>query len=314
MSPYTRISHSDYYRNRWSEEELRSDFPGDDILIEGLHAMQVYFYNNNVPVEIPVVKVMNTAHYLAAYMFQTTCSGDRIEYDMLAYCSVGHDKSLMAIAMVVLAAMLHRTEGARANHCRNLILEDRNEDFYDGITLYEQFLDSAEERFAEEDFLIDLPDVMEQIKEKDEIIQQQAQQIQQLQYTITAMEEKTNNTQINIYQGPVYQECSFTDSHDIINNYARPETQDDVPTTPKTSPLFTQKARTEGKEAEIIQALQRSFAGRTDKARALVAEIYYWQHNGYIDSNFNAKIMYDELEKLISMPFRYAGFRKYYNE
>ena len=200
MQYYARIEHGDYYRDRWSEEELRSDFPGDEILIEGLHAMQVHFYHNNVSIEIPVVKVMNAAHYLAAYMFQTTCSGDRLEYDTLAYCSVGHDKNLMAIAMVVLVAMLRRTEGFRANQCRNLILEDRNEDFYEGVTLYEQFLDSAEERFAEEDFLIDLPAVMEQMKEKDEIIYQQAHQIQQLQYTITTMEEKLNNTQINIGQ------------------------------------------------------------------------------------------------------------------
>ena len=198
MQYYARIEHGDYYRDRWSEEELRCDFPGDEFLIEGLHAMQVHFYHNNVSIEIPVVKVMNAAHYLAAYMFHTVCSGDRLEYDTLAYCSVGYDKRLMFLSMVVLAAMLRRTEGFRANQCRNLILEDRNEDFYEGVTLYERFLDSAEERFAEEDFLIDLPTVIEQMKEKDEIIYQQAQQIQQLQYTITTMEEKSNNTQIII--------------------------------------------------------------------------------------------------------------------
>lgn len=314
MQYYARIEHGDYYRDRWSEEELRSDFPGDKVLIEGLHAMQVHFYHNNVSVEIPVVKVMNAAHYLAAYMFHTVCSGDQLEYDTLAYCSVGHDKGLMRLAMVVLAAMLRRTEGYRANQCRNVILEDRDEDFYEGVTLYERFLDSAEERFAEEDFLIDLPAVMEQMKEKDDLITQQAHQIQQLQYTITTMEEKANNTQINIYQAPVYQGCSFTDSHDTINNYTTPVAAAEQTATPATSPLFTQKARTEGKESEIIEALQRSFAGRSDKARALVTEIAYWQQKGYIDSHFNAKVMYDELARLITIPFQYAGFRKYYNE
>lgn len=314
MQIYARIEHGDYYRDRWSEEELRSDFPGDKVLIEGLHAMQVHFYRNNVSVEIPVVKVMNAAHYLAAYMFHTTCSGDQLEYDIIAYCSVGHDKGLMRLAMVVLAAMLRRTEGYRANQCRNVILEDRDEDFYEGVTLYERFLDSAEEQFAEEDFLTDIPNVIEQMKEKDEIINQQAQQIQQLQYTITTMEEKANNTQINIYQAPVYQGCSFTDSHDTINNYTTPVAAAEQTATPATSPLFTQKARTEGKESEIIEALQRSFAGRSDKARALVTEIAYWQQKGYIDSHFNAKVMYDELARLITIPFQYAGFRKYYNE
>lgn len=198
MLPYARIEHGEFFRNRASERELCQDFPGDKILIDGLHSMQVHLWSNGLNIEIPVVKVMNAAHYLAAYMFRTTCSGDQTEYDTLAYCSVGHDKSLMLISIIVLAAMLQRTEGFRAGQCRDILIENRNEDFEEGVTLYERFLRSAEKRFAEEDFLIDLPAVMEQMKEKDEIIYQQAQQIQQLQYTINTMEEKSNNTQINI--------------------------------------------------------------------------------------------------------------------
>ena len=196
MLPYVRIEHGEFFRNRASERELCQDFPGDKILIDGLHSMQVHLWSNGRNIDIPVVKVMNAAHYLAAYMFRTTCSGDQTEYDTLAYCSVGHDKRLMLIAIIVLAAMLQRTKGLRAGQCRDILIENRNEDFEEGVTLYERFLRSAEKRFAEEDFLTDIPAVIEQMKEKDEIIYQQAQQIQQLQYTINTMKEKSNNTQI----------------------------------------------------------------------------------------------------------------------
>lgn len=150
-----RLPHSTYYRDRDTEYNLCQDFPGDEILIDGLHAMQLHFWNNNIGIEIPVVQVMNTAHYLAAYMFATTCSGDQLEYDVLAYDSMSRDKQLTRVALIVLAAMLKRTDGFRAQNCRNLILENREPDFDCGVTLYDQFLCSAEKRFSEEDFLID---------------------------------------------------------------------------------------------------------------------------------------------------------------
>ena len=78
--------------------------------------------------------------------------------------------------------------------------------------------------------------------------------------------------------------------------------------------LFTKKAKKEGKEAEIIEALKNAMSGRKDKARALVDEVRIWQKEGYLDSNFNAKVMYDGLKVLVSLPFLYGNFRKYYNE
>ena len=85
-------------------------------------------------------------------------------------------------------------------------------------------------------------------------------------------------------------------------------------TDPVVSCLFTKKAKNEQKEAEITQALQQSLFGRNDKARALVEEVRQWQKEGYIDANYNARVMYDELNKIITVPFQYDGFRKYYNE
>jgi len=213
MRPHPRLTHSDYYRDRCSESELCYDFPGDDIFIDGLHAMQMHFWSNNRNIDIPVVRVMNAAHFIAAYMLQTSCSGDQWEYDTMAYCSVGKDQQLAALTIIVLAAMLKRTDGFRARNCRNLILEERSEDFEEGVTLYERFLRSAEERFAEEDFLIDIPDLATQLREKDELIAQQSQQIATLENTITTMEEKytqiigtqykQDNNQGTIYNGPV---------------------------------------------------------------------------------------------------------------
>lgn len=325
MLPCARIEHGEFFRNRASERELCQDFPGDKILIDGLHSMQVHLWSNGLNIDIPVVKVMNAAHYLAAYMFRTTCSGDQTEYDTLAYCSVGHDRRLMLISIIVLAAMLQRTEGLRAGQCRDILIENRNEDFEEGVTLYERFLRSAEKRFAEEDFLIDLPAVMEQMKEKDEIIYQQAQQIQQLQYTITTMEEKSNNTQIigtqykqdnnqgTIYNAPVTIQYITNPAEQNTSEPQQAYSVQEEPSDSIDSIIFTKKAKQEKKEASIIEALQNSIQGRKDKTRAFVRELQSWQKEAYIDAHYNAQVMYDELAKIIPLPFGYEVFKKHYN-
>ena len=82
----------------------------------------------------------------------------------------------------------------------------------------------------------------------------------------------------------------------------------------RPSCLFSKKAQQEQKKEEIIQALQHSMNRRQDKARALVEEVRQWQRDGYLDSNYNARVMYDELNQILTLPFQYGGFRKYYNE
>lgn len=187
------IVHDSYYRDRLTVRDLCHDFPGDEIFIDGLHTMQTHFCTHNVPIDIPIVRVMNAAHFLVAYMFSTTCSGDQGEYDALAYGSVGHDKQVMLVTLIVLAAILKRTEGLRARVCHNMLLEDRSEDFYDGVSLYDQFLRSAEKHFAEEDFLLDTHARI--LRQQEEITRLTSENIQ-LKYTITTMEEKYQ--QINI--------------------------------------------------------------------------------------------------------------------
>ncbi|MBQ7259402.1 MAG: hypothetical protein IJS57_05585 [Paludibacteraceae bacterium] len=204
------IDHKPYYHDRLTTWDLCRDFPEDEMYINGLHAMQSHFYTHNVPVEIPVVRVMNAAHFLLAYVFQTTCSDNQSEYDVLAYGSVGHDKKVMLLTLIVLAAMLKRTEGFRARMCRNMLLEDRSEDFYDGVSLYDQFLNSEEKHFAEEDFLLDTHNRLQKLTAQNE---QLTYENSQLKNTLSTMEEKytqiigtqykQDNNQGTIYNAPV---------------------------------------------------------------------------------------------------------------
>jgi len=77
--------------------------------------------------------------------------------------------------------------------------------------------------------------------------------------------------------------------------------------------IFTKKAKQENKIPAIVQALQKSLVGRKDKTRALVRELQSWQKDDYIDPQYNAQVMYDELQKILPLPFGYEVFKKHYN-
>ena len=247
-----RLSHEPYYHDRRNVADLCYDFPADETLIEGLHGMQSHLCSKGMYIEIPVVSVMNTAHYLAAYMFSSECSGDQTEYDVMAYNSMGRDRQLTAVALITLAAMLDRTDGMRARRCRSILLEDRSEDFYEGMSLFEQFLNSADKRFAEQDFMTD---VMAELTD----LRQQARQLinekQQLQNHITAMENQQNNQYIQ-YNAPVYNGCTFNNTTNN-NNYTQPTTAE-THKQPQTAaediePVNTSFFCTERFAADIIE-------------------------------------------------------------
>jgi len=227
------ITHEPYYRDRLTEWDLCQDFPADEIFIDGLHAMQAHFITHNVPVEIPVVRVMNAAHFLLQYVFATTCSDNQSEYDALAFGSVGHDKQVMLVTLIVLAAMLKRTEGFRARICRNMLLEDRSEDFYEGVSLYDQFLRNTEKHFAEEDFLIDTHAQI--VRQQEEITRLTSENIQ-LKYTITKMENDKPQT-------IVYNYGTYNDIHD--NPYSNIYT-----TTPSDDPKKEQAIQEDASKKE----------------------------------------------------------------
>ena len=81
-----------------------------------------------------------------------------------------------------------------------------------------------------------------------------------------------------------------------------------------SSCLFTAKARNEKKQFHIVMALQKSYEGRYDQGRAITEELKRWQEDGFLDTNYSAKLVHNELKKLIpDFPLKLAGFRKYFN-
>lgn len=241
------IDHEPYYRDRLTTWDLCHDFPEDEMYIDGLHAMQSHFYMHNVPVDIPVVRVMNAAHFMHAYVFATTCSDNQSEYDALAFGSVGHDKKVMLVTLIVLAAMLKRTEGFRARICRNMLLEDRSEDFYEGVSLYDQFLRLEEKHFAEEDFLIDTHAQI--VRQNEEIARLSSENIQ-LKYTLTKMENDKPQT-------IVYNYGTYNDIHD--NPYSTIYTT--ASEEPKKEQAYTPTIPKEGDYNEVREyiALRKKY-------------------------------------------------------
>ncbi len=91
---------------------------------------------------------------------------------------------------------------------------------------------------------------------------------------------------------------------------AQEETQE---TNIPDSIIFTKKAQKEGRIPTIIQSLQQSMERRKDKTRAFVEELRSWQKEGYVDAHYNARVMYDELNKITPLVFGYEAFKKHYN-
>ncbi len=309
-----RDLHSNYYRDRLSEHDLCRDFPGDEVLIDGLHAMQSHMWNNGVNIDIPVVRVMNTAHFLAAYMFATTCSGDQLEYDSYANISLGRDKQLFRIAIIVLAAMLKRTEGFRARQCRNMLLENRDPDFEEGVTLYDRFLRSAEERFSEEDFLIDTHTQIQKLTAENE---QLIAENKTLKIKYHNMEEKYQ--QINI--GTQNNNCT-----QIANQYNI--------TYATTEPSFAQNdGSCERQEVELFHFIHPSVISHEEKIKIhreienlvrhfplpeICRYLVELRRHNRVYLSVKPEIMFEELHRM-GMPeentpgFSKKNFMNYYN-
>ena len=102
-------------------------------------------------------------------------------------------------------------------------------------------------------------------------------------------------------------------AEDITPSEDSPSVTSELDSDISNSIIFTKKAKLEHKEPYIIQALQKSVLGRKDKTRAFVQELHDWQKQAYIDAHYNARVMYDELEKLIPVSFGYDSFKRLYN-
>ena len=101
------------------------------------------------------------------------------------------------------------------------------------------------------------------------------------------------------------------------------DTEDITPISPSVSSefnsdipdsfIFTKKAKKEGQIPTIIQAFKTVLANRRDKSRALAQEVKIWQKDEYIDAHYNAQVMYDEIAKIMPLPFGYEAFKQHYN-
>ena len=298
--------HSEYYRDRSSEYELCNDFPLDRMFIEGLHAMQAHMWNNGVNLDIPVVRVMNTAHFLAAYMFATTCSGDQLEYDAMANMSLGRDRQMFKVAIIVLAAMLARTEGFRARQCRNMLLENRDADFEEGVTLYNRFLKSAQERFEEEAFLIDTHSQIQQLIAQNE---QLTEENTRLKYTITTMENQQNiqykqdNNQGTIYNAPVY--ITYTTPPQEHVQEAQSE-----PAQAETS--FFCRITKAAYDKGVAETVEEELRSACVSAPKLIKALRTNEALGYLDTiNLSSKELYDLLNEHFTLPFTCHNFTVY---
>lgn len=329
----SHIRNSALYRDRLTENELISDYPADEPLIGGLHALQAYFVAQGQYIDIPVVRVMNAAHFLACYMFSIPCT-DRNEYDAILYEYVGYDKQLALITLVVLVAMLRRTDAPRARTCRSVLLEDRSDDLYEGVSLYEKFVNDTQQTFPTEAFDTDIMrEVISLRNQNKELIQE----VLTLQSTLDTMKQNLNQ-----YNAPVYQGCTFTTNNVTNNNYyqAPSDSQPDTPQphdTPQPpfeggegSPLTPEggsrmasgtmnkekkaeeyfgcitRAAIEAGKAEQVENELRS---ATISAPKLVQCIRTNEALGYIDTkNLSSQALYDQLNEHFGLSYGVRNF------
>ncbi len=169
------IRHSPYYTNRSSISALVYDFPADEPLVSGLRDMQTWYTTHGAYIDIPALRVMNAAHQVAGYIFNDPDT-DAYDYDMIAAHHLGNDPRLTILALIVLATMLKRTNGDRARSCRAILLEDRADDFMQGISLYERFIEKSELYFAEENFQTDVMAQISRLTKQNEKLQHELTQ------------------------------------------------------------------------------------------------------------------------------------------
>ena len=274
---FTTYPHSQYYRDRTSERELCCDFPGDELFIRGLRAMELHLARYNGYVHIPVVRVMNTVHRAICILLHGNNGYEQADYDQAIHQALGQERLLTGIAMVTLIAILRRTDGQRAKQCRSMLMDDRGEDFYEGLELYERLIGPTELRLNEEDFLTD---VMRQITDLQNTVQQLTNERQQLKQQIQTM-----NQVIRIEQPTIGQNFgSVTINHYYPQPVAEPKQQDTVSNTPSTimpdffcvSDRFTEQNIRERLDAELSMA-----TSKIEYCRSL----YRLQHIGCINLN-----------------------------
>lgn len=265
---------SDIYRERLTERDLVRDFPADESFINALHRMQAYFYAQKSTYDIPVVRVMNNAHFVLNYMMNLDCT-DQMEYDTIVYRNSGKDKQLAMITTITLIAMLEYTESARARTCRSVMTEDRSEEFYEGLSLYKKWLENPTDHFSEEDFHIDLMDEINALRVQNAQLTYEYNQLQK-QYRIMENQYNQQNNNCTVYNAPV-----------TINNNYYPSV--------KEEPEDVQASDSKKDQATDLIPEENDY-------RALVRWLEHEKERGndhYADAGFNRSKMCRNLLKII---------------
>ena len=270
--------------------------------VDGLHAMQSYLAMRNEQIEIPVGRVVSIADMTLHYIFSVPCA-DRAEYDALVYRQVGRDRQLAVITLIVLAAMLRRADGPQARMCRAVLMEDRDEDFYDGVSLYERFLRSSAPTFPQESFETDIMDELLALRQEN----------MQLKHTISYMENTTRhigynveNMVINMTGGTLVQHADLVQASGEVR-VSQCESVD-LTEQPVLFCRITALARAEGK-AQIVENELRSACVSAPK---LLKAIRTNEALGYLDTqNLSSTELFDLLNQHFSLSFKLRTFQDY---
>ena len=146
---------------------------------------------------------MNCAHRVAAHMLSGLYPyDDRNGYDYRIFRDMDNDRFLMSIVIVVLVAMLRCIEDSdRARTCINIITDDRPEDFYERLSLFNDYVNtSCKMRCREKDQLQDATELVERIAQLEAEKQEKDKQIYKLEKTIESMENETRHIGYNVEQ------------------------------------------------------------------------------------------------------------------
>ncbi len=191
---------SELYYNRRSENALCRDFPADAAIIDALYRWQMQIWNFE-NAQIPVLRVMNCAHRVAAHMLSGLFPyDDRNGYDYRIFRDMDNNRFLMSIVIVVLVAMLRCIDDSeRARTCVNIISDDRPEDFYERLSLFNEYVDkSCKVRCRAKDLLQDATELVERIAQLEAQQQQDKTTISTLQNTINTMQDETKHIGYNV--------------------------------------------------------------------------------------------------------------------
>lgn len=293
------------YTRRQTLAALVCDFPADETLVNGLKGMQGYFTTHGSPLDIPVLQVMNTAHSIIARMFNTL-DFPMLRCDAIAYEQMNGNPQLTALTLIVLAETLARTDGSKARACRAVLLEQRSDDFFEGMSLYEQFLDAGDAHFAEEDFLIDLMDNINILRAENERLKQELKQ--QKQTTMPTQPQ----TVINM-SGGTYIAQQNIDIHDNenCNIYAcpQPEAQNAQPTEQGAEKAFFCRITEEAIRTGKAQQVENELGSAAVSAPKLVKAIRTNEALGYMDTkNLKSTELFNMLNEHFGLTFKYRQF------